>query len=215
MEETQRGSTPVPDPTLLTTQQLERAIAGSREIVESEINGIDKIVALHQDILNKLPAQIAESAHHLRELTEERFKSVATQFAERDIRTEQTSRDSKVAVDAALQAAKEAVGEQNKSSALAIAKSESATTKQIDQIQTIIGATNDALNGKIEDIKERMASLENRLTADAAARTAGHQIGVDNRQRGADGWAVISAVGGLIVGALLVAAAFMAIHAGH
>ena len=43
-----------------------------------------------------------------------------------------------VAVDAALQAAKEAVGEQNKSNALAIAKSEATFTKQIDQIGVLI-----------------------------------------------------------------------------
>jgi hypothetical protein len=93
---------------------------------------------------------------------EEKFNSVQVQFAERDTRTEQTSKDSKVAVDAALQAAKEAVGEQNKSSTLAIAKSEAATTKQIDQISVIINTMAKGLDDKIDDIKTRLTSIEGR-----------------------------------------------------
>lgn len=87
--------------------------------------------------------------HALREIHEQKLNSLAdthaeklnriqTQFRERDVRTERSSKDSEVAVDAALQAAKEAVGEQNKSSALAIAKSEAATTKEIDQLGGLI-----------------------------------------------------------------------------
>ena len=127
------GSTPVPDPTILTTQQLHRELLSLREILELRLNGYDKAITLLQATVDKSPS-IAE----MNVKFEEKFNSVQTQFRERDTRTEQTSKDSKVAVDAALQAAKEAVGEQNKSSALAIAKSEAATTKQIDSIQVII-----------------------------------------------------------------------------
>jgi hypothetical protein len=100
----------------------------------------------------------------LQRLHEEKFRSVAIQFVERDTRTEQTSRDSKVAVDAALQAAKEAVGEQNKSSAMAIAKSEAATTKQIDQIGVIIQTNTAGFNDKIDDIKSRLTIIEGKAT---------------------------------------------------
>jgi hypothetical protein len=86
----------------------------------------------------------------------EKFNSIQTQFRERDTRAEQTSKDSKTAVDAALQAAKEAVGEQNKSSALAISKSEIAVTKQIDQIYTLIAAANKTTDEKINDLKSRL-----------------------------------------------------------
>lgn len=76
------------------------------------------------------------------------------------MRTEQSSKDSKVAVDAALQAAKEAVGEQNKSSALAIAKSETATTKQIDQLGILIQNNTKAFDDKISDLKDRLTRIE-------------------------------------------------------
>jgi len=65
-----------------------------------------------------------------------------------------------VAVDAALQAAKEAVGEQNKSSALAIAKSETSTTKQIDQLVAQIASQTKNFDDKIGDVKERLTRIE-------------------------------------------------------
>ncbi len=165
------GSVPVPDPTVLTTQQLQREIATSREVVETHLEGIkrvietrlegmDKAIALLQISNDRIPTHVNEMVTHLKSLHEERFHSIATQFLERDTRTEQTSRDSKVAVDAALQAAKEAVGEQNKSNALAIAKSETTFTKQIDQIGILISALQKGFDDKIDDIKTRLQSME-------------------------------------------------------
>ncbi len=167
----QTGWTPIPDPTVLTTQQLQREIATSRELIEATVNGfretvetrisgMDKAINLVQQSTDKLPQQITETVRQLQSLHEERFHSIAVQFTERDTRTEQTSRDSKVAVDAALQAAKEAVGEQNKSNALAIAKSEATFTKQIDQIGVIISSMQKGLDDKIDDIKSRLVMIE-------------------------------------------------------
>jgi hypothetical protein len=96
----------------------------------------------------------------LQELHDEKFNSIQKQFTERDTRTEQTYKDSKVAVDAALQAAKETVGEQNRSAALSIAKSETSTNKQIDQLGVLITTTVQGLNDKIDDLKERLTRLE-------------------------------------------------------
>lgn len=171
METMPRGSTPVPDPTVLTTQQLQREIATSREVVETLVRGIrevfetrldgmDVAVVLLQQAKDRLPSLIDDAVRQLQEVHEEKFSSIKTQFAERDTRTEQTSRDSKVAVDAALQAAKEAVGEQNKSNALAIAKSEATFTKQIDQIGVLISTMQKGIDDKIDDIKSRLQAIE-------------------------------------------------------
>jgi hypothetical protein len=175
---TDTGSRPVPDPTLLTTQQLIRENLWLREVLETRLTGIqeanllrqnntnarfeayDKAIKLLQDISDKFPGRIDEKIHSLKEVHEEKFASIQVQFRERDVRTEQSSKDSKVAVDAALQAAKEAVGEQNKSSALAIAKSEASTTKQIDQQGLLIQSTAKASDEKIDDIKERLTRIE-------------------------------------------------------
>jgi hypothetical protein len=170
-EMTAQGSVPVPDPTVLTTQQLLREIATSREVVEKTVDGVretietriagmDKAIELLQRTNDKFPNQILDAVKQLQEVHDEKFHSIAVQFTERDTRTEQTSRDSKVAVDAALQAAKEAVGEQNKSNALAIAKSEATFTKQIDQIGVLISTMQKAIDDKIDDIKSRIQSIE-------------------------------------------------------
>jgi hypothetical protein len=117
-------------------------------------------------------AAIDEKTAHLQALHDEKFRSIAVQFSERDTRTEQTSRDSKVAVDAALQAAKEAVGEQNRSSALAIAKSEAATAKSIDQLQVILQTATSAIDDKISDIKERLTIIEAKRVGQDTEHTA-------------------------------------------
>lgn len=149
-------SRPNPDPTHLTTEALLREIAQLKAVVDMRFDGIDKLIEVIQTNLLNRPKEIIAEVAHLQKLHEEKFLSIQKQFEERDTRGEQTSKDSKVAVDAALQAAKEAVGEQNKSSALAIAKSEAATTKQIDLIGSQQTTNTANLNDKIDDLKARL-----------------------------------------------------------
>lgn len=154
------GSTPVPDPTLLTTQQLIREIAALREIVESKIegqrevleariDGMDKAIRLLQAISDRVPSDVDSKVAHLRTLHEEKFHSIDIQFKERDERVEQTAKDTKTAVDAALAAQEKSAGKQADTFALSIGKSENATTKQID-----------ALDEKLNDMKERVTRIE-------------------------------------------------------
>lgn len=177
-----RSTTPRPDPTVLTTKQLLREIANTKEIletklqgfqdiIETRLDGMDKAIELLQTANDKIPLHVDEVVENLQRIHEEKFRSIEVQFAERDTRTEQTTQSSKVAVDAALQAAKEAVGEQNKSNALSISKSEAAFTKQIDQIGTLIQTTNAATNDKIDDIKTRLTTIE--------GKTLGSSISTD------------------------------------
>lgn len=175
-----------PDPSYLTTQQLLRETSALKEIIEARLDGGDKAINLLQAATDRFPQFVDSAVRQLQGLHEEKFRSIAVQFSERDTRTEQTSRDSKVAVDAALQAAKEAVGEQNKSSALAIAKSETATTKQIDQIGAIIATTAKGVDDKIDDIKARIAAIE------------GHSKGTG------DSWGFIVGAGGVVVAIIAV-----------
>ena len=180
---------PQPDPTLLTTAQLTREIANARELIESKVNGaivmlegriagsaaalkdvkeiletrlvgMDRAINLLQDIQNRVPIIMDEKLNQLRSLHQEKFASIGVQFAERDTRTEQTAAGVKIAVDAALQAAKEAVAEQNRSFALATGKSETATMKQIDALGLAIQTANKGLDDKIADMKDRLTRIE-------------------------------------------------------
>jgi hypothetical protein len=185
------GSRPVPDPTVLTTDQLRREISALRELIETRLDGMDKAIELLQAATDRYPASIKAAVATLQELHAEKFQSIAIQFMERDTRTEQTSRDGKVAIDAALQAQKEAVGKQNESNALAIAKSEAGFTKQIDQISVLIQATAENTNGKIEDIKSRVGAIE------------GHSKGAT------DVWGYVVGVIGLLVAVVSVVVVFL------
>jgi len=106
-----QSTIPIPDPTQLTTDAVDRAKA------ELDI---------------RLSAQ--------KELIDEKFKGVSTEFAMRDI-----------ALAAAFKAAEAAVGQQNQSNQLAADKAQSAFTKQID-----------GLDEKINDLKERMSELSSK-----------------------------------------------------
>jgi hypothetical protein len=240
------GSTPVPDPTLLTTAALTREISALKELVVTRLDamdkaqslfetnltrvptdidkqlshlkelhasrfiqsdasigaqagmlgtrldGMDKAVTLIQDIADKFPARIDEKIRGLKDVHEEKFSSIQVQFRERDVRSEQSSKDSKVAVDAALQAAKEAVGEQNKSSALAISKSEASTIKQIDQMNVMIQAGFKSVDDKFDDIKERITRIE------------GKDVGVTTTKTTTQATSsFVVAIIGLVIGAVL------------
>lgn len=187
------GSTPVPDPTVLTTQQLEKAIVASREIVETRVIGIEKTITLLQQTIDRLPAQREESIKQLQALHEEKFRSIAIQFEERDTRTGLTSQATEKAIAAALQAAKEAVGEQNKSNAASIQKSEVNFTKQIDQIQSMITTGQKTNDDKFDDVKTRIQIIE-------------------SQKKGSDStWAIIAAVTGIVIAIVAIAIAAVSI----
>jgi hypothetical protein len=178
---------PDPDPTVLTTAALLREIGNLRESFQSTINGLEKgllarieaiekaVEVAHGDAV-RIPTLLQEAIRNLHDLAwgkfevmEEKFRTVqgqfaliATQFDERDTRVDQTAKASKEALDAALQAAKEAVGEQNKSNSVSIAKSEAATNKQIDQLNAQITQSTKASDDKFTDLKERIARIESR-----------------------------------------------------
>lgn len=133
---------------------------------------------------------------------DEQMRSIQTQFTERDTRVEQTftsmkeradqaSHSSKVAVDAALQAAKDAFAEQNRSSALSIAKSEAAIEKAIDQLRILLHTATGAIEGKINDIKDRITIIESK------------QVGATQQRETTQGsqtqWV---ALGGMLIGAV-------------
>lgn len=133
--------TPTPDPTVLTTENLRREIKGLRELLEEKINGEARL----------LRAEIAANAR----LSEQQFELVERQ------RVEQKA-DTKTAVDAALSAQKEAVKEQTSASERAIAKSESGTSNQLQQLGDNFKTANNGLVTSLDDLKERVGRVENR-----------------------------------------------------
>jgi uncharacterized membrane protein len=143
-----------------TTAQLYREITNLHQLIDIRLDAMDKAVVLFNENLTRVPTDTDKQITHLREFLvselskvadvhNEKFTSVEAQFVERDMRRNQSAMDSKTAIDAALQAAKEAVG-----------KSEISTTKQIDQQSSLIHTTSQGLNDKIDDIKSRLTLIE-------------------------------------------------------
>jgi hypothetical protein len=194
---------PIADPTPLTMASLFREILNLKENTGIRLDAMDEAIRLTQQyptLLDKaiggfderlnaallgLRELLIEKIQGMATLRDEKFHAIELQFKERDVRTEQASIAVKIAVDAALQAQKEAVAEQNKSRDAAIAKSEAAVTKQIEGIQLLIASNTKAGDDKIADSKDRTAILENRIQA------------VESTRKGADNtWGfIVGAVG--------------------
>jgi hypothetical protein len=173
---------PVPDPTVLTTQQLLRELSSLRELITARLDAMDKATALLSETINRTPTAIQTAVSNVRDVYDERFQSIerlsqerlasiSLQFRERDVRTDQAAIANASALAAALQAAKEAVAEQANAAAQAAAKTESSFTKQIDQIQVQLSTVVKGFDDKLTDLKERIDRGEGADTGSTATRT--------------------------------------------
>jgi hypothetical protein len=180
-----RDWTPRPDPTSLTTAQLLRELASLREIFETRLNGMDRANEVLSETVNRTPTAIQTAIANLKDVydvrfnsigeqlsnkslvaderftavqgqLDDKFRSIAQQFVERDVRTEQSATASASALAAALQAAKEAVFEQAQAAAKAAEKTELSFTKQIDAIGLQIKTVSDGFGDRIGELKERI-----------------------------------------------------------
>jgi hypothetical protein len=147
---------------LLTTQQLIREMSNLKEVIFTRLDAMDRAMIVFTDQMTRVPSDVDKQVGQLKELHQEKFNGVEKQFMERDVRTRQDAQAGKDNIAAALQAAKEQVGMQNQNSERAIAKSEAATSKQLDQLSMQILSETRALDGKIGDLKERLTLIEGR-----------------------------------------------------
>jgi hypothetical protein len=200
---------PVPDPTALTTEQLRRELGALREVIEARLNGMDIATKLLADQASGVPKDIDKQIRHLTDLFGERMeglkaerislgRSIQLQFDERDIRSRASEDAAKIAVNAALQAQKEAAAAQNESNAAAITKSEGATVKQIDGILALLASNTLSMNDKITAIISRLDRGEASTSANSMARQDRRLDGGSNVAILGVGLTVITVVVGLI-----------------
>jgi hypothetical protein len=141
--------------------------------LETRFEAFDKATDLAHEDMVRVPTQVQTAVGSLRELLEQlvetkiaeirgelnrhaaetaqKFHNVDGQFTERDTRTDQRAGDTKLAVDAAFAAAKEAT-----------AKIEAGFTKQIDGQGEIIDTKTGNLASSISDLKDRLVTIESR-----------------------------------------------------
>lgn len=136
------GSTPVPDPTERTRQELYSAVGN----IQSKIADVQ--------------AFLVAEVHHRGELSDEKFKAIEEKFIQAAERTAEQKQDTKNALDAALAAQKEAVANQTVSSEKSITKSETATVERIKATEALLTTNSKATDDKIADLKDRLTAIE-------------------------------------------------------
>lgn len=146
--------TPRPDPTSLTTEALRREVATLRELMEARIEGHLRLTEQHFAALDKATLLARADAEKVPQLIDVRLGALQALHAER------------------FEAAKESVNEQHRSSTLAIAKSEAAINKQIDQISLSISTGLKSLDDKILDVKDRLSRTDSERGAFGKAGVA-------------------------------------------
>lgn len=174
---------PRPDPTSLTSAAILREIAALEKVIETRLDGMDRATILRYDAVALNLGHSEEKVNALKTLLvaimDERQHGIQNQFEERDTRTKRDAEQVKLAVDAALQAAKEAVQEQNKGFTLSIDKSDAAKTKEIDALGIRLAAATGGIEGQIGDLKDRLTRIES-LGIGRAAQV------IESRAEGAD-----------------------------
>lgn len=141
---------PRPDPTSLTTLQLDREIANLKAIIESRLNGMDAATELLGRTVNRWPTDVDKQVSNLRELQEEKVRSLEQIIVLR-------FNDNAEAVRAAFASQKQAVEQQNRAISESSDKSEKGFTKQIDQLTLLIETRAKASDDKIDDIKDQLS----------------------------------------------------------
>ena len=143
----------------MTTTQLHEAIRNSEEKFNAWKVGYDKAIDLLQKTLDKSPsiAEVSLAIKDQKELLQSEVRSLKelmdTKFTDRDL-----------ALIAALAAAKEAVGAQNTSNSISIAKSDNSTVEALKQLQIIFQTNIAAATTQINDLKSRLDKGEGRST---------------------------------------------------
>jgi hypothetical protein len=133
--------------------EVQKAVLSVRELMEQYVQ---RVQAELQGELGRDFARLQGETATLAEVSEERFKSIQTQFTLLKQATEQLDLANKTAIAAALQAQKESAGETQKSSQAAIAKSETSTSEAIKALTASFNTAIAGITDRYNDLKGRM-----------------------------------------------------------
>src|ERR1700676_4764129 len=127
-----------------------------RDVIETRLDAMDKAAQVLSENVNRVPTLLDRQIAQIKELFDQKFAGIQLQFDERDVRQKPAESAAVTAVNAALQAQKEAASAQNDANAAAITKSEAATVKQIDGILALLASNTKATDEKIGVLSSRL-----------------------------------------------------------
>jgi cobalamin biosynthesis Mg chelatase CobN len=160
----QMGLRPIPDPTSLTTEALQREIRNLGDTLRAELKIESAEASGGRLVITTRIDGIERDLFNLGALVKERFDIIERQRVEQKQDNEKAVQAALLAAEKAVQAAllaqKEAVREQTAASALAISKSESSTAAQQSQQYATITAELKAVTDRLGEQGNRITTIE-------------------------------------------------------
>lgn len=155
------GSVPVPDPTILTTQQLNQQIAALKELLFTRLDGVEKAIEVFYADLTRVPTDVDKQVGALHDLIFQRFELSNEKFR---------------CVDEETALAKQALDE--KIDILIAVREE-----QMRSIQTQFTERDTRVEQTFNSMKERadQASHSSKVAVDAALQAAKDAFAEQNR----------------------------------
>lgn len=193
------GTTPIPDPTKLTQESVERSEKATKSYIDGEVALAAAEVRHAKELVQA--AIVADARYndaavaHLREVDDIRFQA-AERLAGRE------SELNALALAAAFAAQKEASAKEAEYTARAGTKAESSFSAALDKLGELFATQNQGLADTVADIKERVARIESQKQGAVEQ----HATTVDSRQSVYSTALVIIA----IIGSVMAVIAFLA-----
>lgn len=135
---------------------------------------MDKASEVLAENVNRVPTLLDRETARLMALFEERTTNIRSLIADRDDQSKQDKASAATAVETALTSLKELIFLQNSATAAAIAKSESATSNDLESLSRVIGTTKDGITNDITNLKQRMDRSEGAYTGQKDLRKDDH-----------------------------------------
>lgn len=128
---------------------LDRRAAQLEQMIEERHQMLQKQLDTLQKFADSRDEAIRRASNEIRDIFAERFRAVDLRFSERDLRFAQIDVDHQKAIEAALTAVNNASE-----------KNERNFTKQIDNMTLAMNTSTQSTAGRIDDLKERVATKE-------------------------------------------------------
>lgn len=206
---------PNPDPSLITSEAIDRRVADAMAILGARLDAADKAVEVFHADLTRVPTQLDTAIKGLRELIEARIEAVERNVDRIEVRLltnvnvvqeglvelqklTATTEQKFLGLDLRLE---ERVKERNNTTKEAFAAQKelqafisAGFTKAIDAQQTLLSAQTNANNDKISDLKDRLTAMENRTAGISTANIENRSSNTDTSTRMVAIFAVVAVV---------------------
>lgn len=153
---------------------MEDKLQSLRDLIISRIESMDKAALVLADNVNRVPTLLDRETARLLALFEERTGNIRHLLVDRDDQAKQDKATAAAAVETALTSLRELLFLQNSATTAAIAKSESATSNDLESLSKVITSTKDGISNDINNLKQRLDRSEGAYTGQRELRKDDH-----------------------------------------